>query len=196
MSIMRIRTVISGSQGLPGLSTTYANGASATPVTADAADMVARVRAFWDGIKTLLPSTSIILVSGQVDLLDPANGELTGGLSVTAPSAVLGTGSESLPQATSILLQCETGVIIAGRRLRGRTFISPVDQVTNIDGLVGSASRNTIITSATTSLTGVTTSAPVVWHRPKAPGPTGGSVSPVTSYNVGSNFAVLRSRRD
>jgi hypothetical protein len=196
MSIMRIRTVISGSQGLPGLSTTYANGAGVTPITADAADMVARVRAFWDGIKALLPNTSIILVSGQVDLLDPANGELSGGLSTTAPGAVLGTGTESLPQASAILLQCETGVIIAGRRLRGRTFISPVDQVTNVDGLVSSTSRSTIITSATVSLTGVTTSVPVVWHRPSAAAPSGGSVSPVTSYNVGSNFAVLRSRRD
>jgi hypothetical protein len=36
----------------------------------------------------------------------------------------------------------------------------------------------------------------VVWHRPKAPGPTGGSVSATLSFSVGSNFGVLTSRRD
>lgn len=196
MSIMRIRAVISGTQGLPGLSTWYYNGTTATPDAADAADAVARVRAFFDGIKGLLPTANVITVSGGVDLLDPANGDLTGSLSVTAPATVTGTGGGQLPPANAILLTGQTGVIIAGRRLRGRSFISPCASGAMTAGLVSSAAASTVVTSATVSLTGVTSSAPVVWHRPKAPGPTGGSVSPVTTYSVGSTFAVLRSRRD
>ena len=196
MSIMRIRTVISGLQGLPGLSTLYANGASATPVSADAVDMVARVRAFWNAIGAQLPSPVFTLTSGEVDLLDPANGALVGSLSVTGPASTAGTDTEALPLATAILLVGETGVILSGRRLRGRTFISPAGQTTNVDGVVTSATRTAIQTAANVMRTGTTASAPVVWHRPKLPGPLGGSVSPVTTYVVRSNYAVLRSRRD
>lgn len=196
MAIMRIRTTITGSQGLPGLSTVYATGTLATPTGADASDMVARVRAFWEAIKALQPVGTIVLVSGQVDILDPINGALVAGLSVTAPATVIATGSESLPPATSVLLTHNTGVILNGRRLRGRTFISPVADSVNVDGLTASASRATIIAAANTTLTGATASFPVVWHRPVAPGPTGGSVAAALSFAVGSNFAVLTSRRD
>lgn len=196
MSIMRVRTVIQGSQGLPGLSTLYANGTSATPNNADAADMVARVRAFWDSIKANLPTANTFLVQGSVDLLDPATGALSGSLSVTAPATVTGTGGGQLPPANAILLTGQTGVVVNGRRLRGRTFISPVASVAMTAGLVNSGVAATIAASANLSLTGVTASVPVVWHRPKLPGPLGGSVSPVTTYTVGSQFAVLRSRRD
>jgi len=196
MSIMRIRTVISGTQGLPGLATWYFNGTSATPNGADAADACARVRAFFDGIKGLLPTANTFQVSGAVDLLDPATGALSGSLSVTAPAVVTGTGGGQLPPANAILLTGQTGVIIAGRRLRGRSFISPVASGAMNAGLVSSGAISTTTTSANLSLTGVTASVPVVWHRPQAPGPSGGSVSPVTTYSVGSTFAVLRSRRD
>jgi len=196
MSIMRIRATIAGTQGLPGLSTWYYNGTTSTPSNADAADAVARVRAFFDGIKGLLPTANTVQVSGSVDLLDPATGALTGSQSVTAPSIVTGTGGGPLPPANAILLTGQTAVIIAGRRLRGRSFISPVASGTQTSGLVSSAAIATTITSANTSLTGVTSSVPVVWHRPQPPGPSGGSVSPVTTYSVGSTYAVLRSRRD
>lgn len=196
MAIMRIRTVLTGIQGLPGLSTLYASGAGASPVTADASDMVARVRAFWNALAAVLPSGMFTLTSGQVDVLDPANGALTSVLTVTSPASTTGTGTEALPLATSILLTAETGVILNGRRFRGRTFISPVDQVNNVDGLVTSAARTTVQNAANAMLTGATASKPVVWHRPQLPGPLGGSVSPVTTYVAGSNFAVLRSRRD
>ena len=196
MAIMRVRAQITGSQGLPGLSTIYARGTAATPSSADCSDMVARVRAFWNALVGLQPAGCIILVSGDVDVLDETNGALVTGFSVAAPATVLGTGSEALPLATSVLLTHQTGTILNGRRLRGRTFISPVSDSVNVDGLTASAARATIIAAATAMITGATASFPVVWHRPKLPGPLGGSIAPTTSFSVGSNFAVLTSRRD
>ena len=196
MAIMRVRTQLTGSQGLPGLSTVYANGTTVTPSGADASDMVARVRAFWAAIAALLPASSIVLVSGQVDVIDPSNGALTSALSVAAPASVLGTGGASLPLAAAMLLTAETGLILNGRRFRGRTFVSPVSTAVNVGGLTTSGSRTTMTTAANNMLIGATSSVPVVWHRPKLPGPLGGSASPVITYSVGSNFAILKSRRD
>lgn len=196
MGIMRVRATLTGTQGLPGLSTLYAFGTSATPSSADCSDMVARVRAFWEAIKALMPAGVFVLVSGDVDVLDETNGALVTGFAVASPATVVATGSEALPLATSMLLTHQTGTIIDGRRLKGRTFISPVSDSTNIDGLTTSASRATIAAAANAMITGSTSSFPVVWHRPKLPGPFGGTIAPTTSFSVGSNYATLRSRRD
>lgn len=196
MSIMRVRTVIGGAQGLPGLSTTYWNGTTSTPSGADASDVVARVRAFWFAIVGLLPTAATAQVSGQVDLIDPANGALTGSLVVTNPALVTGSGGGTLPPASAILLTAQTGTILNGRRFRGRTFISPVASGAMTAGAVSAGSITTTQTAANNMLIGATSSVPVVWHRPKLPGPLGGSVTPTISFSVGSVFAVLRSRRD
>lgn len=196
MSIMRIRTVLSGAQGLPGLSTLYFNGTTATPNGPDAADVVARVRAFWFAIIGSLPTGNTAQVSGQVDLLDPSNGALVGSLVVTAPAIVTGTGGGTLPPANAILLTGQTGTILNGRRFRGRTFISPVASGTGSAGNVAAGTITAMTTAANNMLIGTTSSVPVVWHRPKLPGPLGGSVTPTITFTVGSVFAVLRSRRD
>jgi hypothetical protein len=194
--IMRIRTVIQGIQGLPGLSTVYAKGAAATPVNADGTDMLARVRAFWLPLAGSMPTGVTVSVNGQVDIINEADGSLAGSLSLASPAAVNGSGGSALPIAAAIVLQEQTGVIIAGRRLRGRSFISPVSTGTSTNGFVANATGATIIAAALTTLTGATTSAPVVWHRPNPKGAANGSVSVITAFAVGPNFGVLRSRRD
>lgn len=196
MSFMRVRTVITGAQGLPGLSTFYFNGTTASPSGADAADVVARVRAFWEAIKAYYPAGTSTQVSGAVDLLDPADGALTGSLAVTAPAVSNGSGSTPLPPATAMLLRHETGVIVAGRRLRGRSFISPLATAASLSGVVAPTVVSATNIAAAAMLTGATSSVPVVWHRPVAPGPSGGSVTATVSFATQTQFAVLRSRRD
>lgn len=196
MTIMRIRTVLTGTVGLPGLNTFYANGASSTPITADATDMVARVRAFWNAIVATLPTAMTAVVSPQVDLIDPATGALTGGLVGATPLTVTGTGGTALPLASMALLVASTGTIVNGRRLQGRSFIGPLAATVNNLGSLGPAQGAVISSAATNMLTGTTSSVPVVWHRPKLPGPAGGSVAPVTGFVTRTPFAVLRSRRD
>lgn len=196
MTIMRTRTTITGSQGLPGVMTLYFNGTTTTPVTADAVDVCARVRAFCAAINTVFPNTVTLQVQGQVDCLDPLNGALAASLSVTPPAVVAGTSPSALPAATAILLQHNTGVITGGRRLRGRSFLSPCSTATMISGLPSAAIANTITTAANVMRTGTTSSAPVVWHRPLPLGIGGGFATLVSDYSVGVQYAVLRSRRD
>jgi hypothetical protein len=194
--IMRIRSVIAGTQGTPGLSTLYAVGSLATPVAADALDMVGRVRAFWNAIITLLPTLTTVNVQSQVDLLDVATGALVGGLAPAAPATVTGTGGSALPFAAAALLVGNTGIVINGRRLQGRTFISPLAATTNNAGNFGNAQQTTLTNAANAMLTGSSSSFPVVWHRPKAPGPAGGVGVAVLTYTARTPYAILRSRRD
>lgn len=196
MVMMRIRTELSGAEGLPGLSTVYANGASSNPVAADALDMVGRVRTFWLALVALMPLGVVMQVSGRVDLIDPTDGELVGGLNPATPAQVSATGSSSLPTATMALLVGNTGVIVRGRRLQGRTFVGPLSATVNNGGSLGPSQATTITNAATAMLTGSTASVPVVWSRQVQTPPAAGSASPVTGYTTRREFAVLRSRRD
>lgn len=194
--MMRIRTVITGTQGTPGLSTVYATGAGVTPIAADALDMVGRVRTFWNALITMLPSLITAQVQSQVDLIDPATGDLVGGLNPAAPAVVTGTGGAALPFAAAALLVANTGVIVNQRRLQGRTFISPLAATVNNAGNFGTAQSLAVTAAATNMLTGSTTSTPCVWHRPTELFPAAGTQAPVSGYTTRIPYAVLKSRRD
>jgi hypothetical protein len=196
MSMMRVRTTINGAQGLPGVMTFYFNGSTTTPSAPDAVDVCARVRAFCNSINTVWPSTITTQVQGAVDLLDAATGSLVGSLAVTPPAAVAGTSPSPLPAATALLLRHETGVIVAGRRMAGRSFISPCSTAIMAGGLPSSAILASASTAANVMRTGTTTSAPVVWHRPGGSGGGVGFATLTSNFSIGLQFAVLRSRRD
>lgn len=196
MSIMRVRFMITGSQGLPGLHTTYWTGASSTPVQADSADVAGRVRAFWDSFKSNLASGTVISAIAGVDLLNSATGELEGGLTTGTITSVSATGTGELPASTMLLLKYTTGAIINGRRLQGRSFIGPLATTANTLGIPTAAVNTAVTTAAAFLNSGATASALVVWHRPTEEVPAGGITQPVTAYATNNTFAVLRSRRD
>lgn len=196
MSIMRVRFNITGLTGLPGLHTTYWTGASSSPIAADALDVVARVRAFWDSFKGQMAAGVTIGCNQPVDLVNETTGILVGQLGAGSPANVAATGSGSLPSASMILLRYNTGLIVNGRRLQGRSFIGPVATGTNTGGDVVAGTNTALLTAAALMNTGATSSLLVVWHRPSAANPSGGLTSPVTSYATNTEFSVLRSRRD
>lgn len=196
MAIMRIRSLITGPNGLPGLHTTYWSGASSTPVGADAVDVSGRVRAFWDGVKTLLAQGVTVSFPFPADVLDHTNGNLQASLGTSAPASVVSTGALELPKATMLLLKYNTTLVLNGRFLRGRSFIGPLASNVNNSGIPLAASNTTLLTATAALGTGATSSAQVVWHRPTPANPTAGAISPVITYSSSTEFAVLRSRRD
>lgn len=196
MAIMRVRFNITATTGLPGLHTTYWKGASSSPVSADALDVVARVRAYWDAIKGLVAPGVIITCNVPVDVLDQTTGLLIGQLGAGSPASVTGTGSAIAPRATMMLLRYNTGVVVNGRRLQGRSFIGPVGVNTNSSGSVAGASAGLLVSATSTLQTGPTSSLIQVWHRPTAANPSGGLSADVISFSTNNEFAVLRSRRD
>lgn len=203
MVMMRVRTIITVGQGLPGLFTLYFNGSSPTPITADATDVCARVRTFANAIIGLLPTGQLWSVQPAVDLVDSVDGQLAGGLVATTPALVTGTGGTVAPTATEMLLAANTGLVVNGRRLQGRSFIGPCAiTVVSGTGQLGPTQQTTLQNAANVMISGSTTSFPVVWHRPKKAGPGGvpaatpGTNAAVTSFTARAPLAVLRSRRD
>jgi hypothetical protein len=196
MSIMRVQFQITGLGGLPGVHTTYWNGASSNPIAADALDVAARVRAFWDSFKANMANGVVIGCNQPVTILNSATGDLVSLLSAGAPANVTGTGTGELPKATQLLLRYNTQLVVNGRLLKGRSFIGPLSTTANSLGSVVAGTNTALLTAAALLVTGATASQQVVWHRPTDAAPTGGVVSVVTSYATNPEFSVLRSRRD
>jgi hypothetical protein len=193
---MRVRFLLSAIEGLPGVHTTYWTGASSTPVAADALDVSARVRAFWNSLATSLAAGLVVTTSTSVDVIDSASGTLLSTLPPGSPANVTGTGSGSLPSATMGLLKLATSVVLNGRFLKGRSFIGPLSTTVNSLGNPTPAFNTALLTAAGFYGTGATASTLQVWHRPTALLPVSGIVAPVTSFGTSTEFSVLRSRRD
>lgn len=193
--LIRVRAVLSGWPGGPGLNTWYFGKPTAPLTNADAADVVARVRVFWDSIKAVFPTSFKVDVSGAPDTLDIQSGTLTGTLAGGSPAQVVGTGGAAYNMfAGMILLRGATTQVINGRRLSSRSFIGPVSSSTDNAGSPDAAFRTAIQNAANVTLTGTTTSFPGAWHRPV--NGSGGSLQGISTFTTAPFFAVLRSRRD
>lgn len=193
MPITRVTAMWSGFPGAPGYSNFYfAAFGGGDQVNVE----VAKVRAFFDDIKGLLPSVVTMTVAQEAAILDEATGDLIGYAAAdTAPAVVVGAqaGIYSAPSGAAITWQ--TGTVAKGRRLRGRTFIVPLaGNQYDLTGTLASTCIGTLNTAATTLRTATTGPQLVVWSRPGASG--GGVIGPVTGSRVADKSAVLRSRRD
>ena len=193
--ILRVRSVISGWTGGPGLNTFYFKGVGTSPNQAECNDVVARVRSFWNSAAVYMPTAVTINVDPTADVITAETGGLENSLSAaTPPTPVTGTGAtEFYAPSVAALLRLNTSVIIAGRKLKGRSFISPLTEGAVASGTVATATITGLI-GAATALTAVapTLSALVIWRRPV--NGAGGAQAVVTSITVPSKVATLRSR--
>lgn len=195
MSMLRVRTVLSGWPGGPGLATFYFAYQTTGSGAASAPDVVARVRAFWLACAALFPSSFSAQVQANVDDLDPTNGALVGSFAGGAPTAVAGSnGTQYNAFPAMLLLRENTGTIVAGRRVVGRSFIGPVAGSVDTNGSPTPANLTTLVSAATGMFTGSTTAVSVVWQRPKPTRP--GAVWTISNFTAAPYFAILRSRRD
>lgn len=199
-NLLRIRGIISGWSGGPGLSTFYfdpgvvaIDGALITGVTG-------RVRAYFDAWKAYMPNANSVTVDPVCDILDPLTGALTGQVSAgSAPAVVVGTGG-ALPGPAFVCAvgRLTTNSFINGRRLRGRTYAGPLsaaftDSLAPEGGLTAAVQNGLIAVNTSGGGPGL-----VVWHRPVKVGnapPTGGAVAGVINTSVSTQFGVLKSRR-
>jgi hypothetical protein len=194
-TLMRVRAVSSGWTGGPGLNTFYFLG-SEPPVTAEATEAVARVRAFYESLKTRMATIWTVQPDNSVDTLNDVTGALTGGLAGTAVAATTGTGLSTINDLASMaVIRINTGVIVNGRRLQGRHFIGPFDTGQTTSGGLAPATVTAFNTAANLLTTTIVT--PIlacVWHRPV--GGAGGSHATVSTFATQTKLGVLRSRRD
>ena len=194
--MQRIRASINYSNpGAPGVITLYTrstgleNGTTAVLTSTRLQDALTAGR-------SLFPSIVTFAGDSFVDTIDPATGHITASDSIT-PWTVVGLSPAGvMPPANAICITWKTAAVIAGRRVRGRTFLSPLYQgVADTDG-TPEASRLAAVEDLANAWTdnGLTDTFAVVWHRPV--GGSGGTAEDITSHQVRDKFAVLRSRRD
>jgi len=184
--IWRIRTEITGGvSGSPYVSTMYFG--TGLYVLDDA---LGAVGDFWAGVKGQMSTSSSIAVSGTADVIDDATGDLVGVETGTAPSTMIGGSSgDPCPPATQALIRWVTSDVVAGRVLRGRTFIP---NITENDATGGKPSNDlkSAYLSASAALIADVGSELRIWSRAH------GVSALATGSSVWSDFAVLRSRRD
>jgi hypothetical protein len=194
--MLRVRTTLSGWVGGPGLATHYFQCD-----TEDAAAVI-RCRAhvrdlFTNAYHALLCSNATWLVQTAVDEMTSADGHVTNTFNDATVLTAAGTGGSSQsPPAIAALFRANTATWHAGRRLQGRTFISPLAAgALEVDGTFPNATVATINTALIALIAGLpATDKFVVWHRPVAGA--GGLTGDVTSMVLQDKIAVLTSRRD
>lgn len=194
--MLRVRTTLAGFVGGPGLHTAY--------FVCDTEDVAAATRCrehvrdlFTNAYAAALSNSITWLVQTDVDEITSADGHTINTFSVPAVLSGNGTGGASVaPPAVAMLVRLNTGTWVGGRRLQGRTFISPLGpSVPEVDGTV----VNTFLATKNIALAALLAGLPAtdqyhVWHRPVSGA--GGYTGRITSMVIQDKIAVLTSRRD
>lgn len=193
-NMLRVRTVLNGWSGGPGLSTFYFDPGVVTVDAAMITGVTGRVRTYFDAWKAYMPTSNTASVDAVADILDPLTGNLTGQVSAgSAPSVVVGTGGVQGPAFVACVGRLTTNTFISGKRLRGRTYAGPLaaaftDSTAPEGGLQAAVASGLV--SLNTSAGGP---ALVVWHRPV--GGSGGAMAGVVNTSASPVYGILKSRR-
>lgn len=197
-SLYRVRARWDYGTGGPGLSQFYFLATGGTANATDAATVAGRVRGAFDVAKTLLTTSTSVLVSPQVDVIADVSGDLIGGFSITPPAIVTGTVAGTTgPTEVMAGVRLLTSTFVDGRRVQGRSFFGPVaGTLTNFPTpQAGIATALAAFGVALITATPPAATAPaVVWMRPKPA--QFGSNAQITAAAVAPGWFALRSRRD
>jgi len=185
-NLARVRCVWSGGPVVgPGLSTFYFDEAH-EGFASDLSD-------FFQAIDAYLPIGIIVTVPSDGDLLDVATGDLTGSWAEAASGPGTGAGFGAYPAGVGARVTWSTSGIVAGRRVRGSTFLCPlVNSCYGTDGTLDETVR-TALDAAADGLVTASAGGMRIWSRP-APGRPG-AASTVTAGDIPDKVSWLRSRR-
>ena len=200
-TVGRVEAVWQNFIGAPGFSRfTFEAPATAT----DATTITGKVRAFFNSLATLIPNGVTVQVQQAVPIYDEQTGQLVNEISATSAPAVV-TGSSTAPQGfaggAGAMVGWKTVSIWQGRRVQGRTFLVPLEGITEANGTIASVSLATIQTAAN-GMVSPSTPAFGVWAKrwdrtnPAKPVQVDGSFFLATTATVPDKTGILKSRRD
>lgn len=196
-TILRTRGTLSVNGGAAQALVTHYWDSTGAAIGALATESVARVRAAWVAAGGAIGSACIWTPVTTVDEIDEATGAIVNQVAAATPAAVTFSGAGNyLPLQTQGIVQYSTGLFIAGRRVRGRSYIPGIVTTFSTAGGQPTAALITALSNfgAALGTTILTATNQRVWHRPNALG-VGGLSAVVTTRNVSASFGVLRSRR-
>jgi len=185
--MQRVRVTWTGFPGAPGVTTFYCSNSWAT--------QLADIRTFFEALKPQIPVNVTITYPSSGDDVDPVTGDIIGSWAQTAPAPTVGTSAVVYAAPVGLVAHWNTNGIVAGRRVRGRTFVVPMVSNSSTDG-TPSAAQVLVVVNAAAALAAHSPGL-VVWRRPNPlSSVTAGSEHPVVSSTVPDKYVVLRSRRD
>lgn len=185
--MLRTLTTWTNVQGAPYYTNLYFGGD--TEGEADAA--VAAIDGFLADLDPSLVNGMVATVDSEVELVDPASGNVTGVYGTAGATETFVAGGDPLPYSTQMLIRWRTGQYVNGREVRGRTFIPGWTESSSTNGKPLPGTVSTMATIAASFLTAASGAGGLVIYSP-----THGLDASVTSTSVWSEWAVLRSRRD
>ena len=153
----------------------------------------ADIQSAFLNLATAIPTNVVLTFPTGGDEIDETTGQLVGGWSSgAAPAPVSGVNSPNAAAGVGACVTWNTGAVVGGRRVRGRTFIVPMEAgMYEPDGTINAQPLSNLVTFST----GLIALGLAVWHRPTGPGASDGSSHAVTSAKISDRVAVLRSRR-
>ena len=141
-----------------------------------------------------LPSGITLTFPTSIDVLEPATGILVTTVGVTTPGTVVGSDPGVYAAPAGACVTWRTAGVVAGRRVRGRTFLVPLGaSALQADGTPSALFMSDLNTAAA----GLIAAAPelVVWHRPSSLAAGDGAPYPVLGFMANDKIAMLTSRR-
>jgi len=174
-----------GTTALPGVSVHYSTGG--TDATAD-------LVTFFNAIKALFPTGLSWAVLNSGDVIDDTSGLVTSSWTGVGGGVVTATASGAYAAGCGGYVNWQTNTIVGHRRLRGRTFMAPLQSTVGYDssGTILSAALTTI-GAAATALAG--SGKMRIWHRPPVGTFTGGTSALIVSGTVPDQVTSLKTRR-
>lgn len=184
MPMRRVRIPWNTGAGGAGLSTFY---------TLDSVDATVELNTFWNAVKAVVSDTVNFSVPSNGDVLDAATGALTGAWTGGTAGTYTGTSHGAYAAGCGAFIKWNTGIVVNGHRVKGRTFIAPILSAGyDVDGTIASGYLS-IIQNAATTLAG--SGKIYVWHRPTPSSPGSGVMCLITSATVPDQTTSLRTRR-
>ena len=185
--MLRVTVVHTGLEGLPGYSQHFFGGET----EGEAVAAVTAVGDFWDDLSIVTSSALDSRTEPEVFNIQPETG-MTLGVFNTTPRTMGGaTAGDVNPFATQMLLRWRTGVFVAGRELRGRTFVPGTLEAQNTNGRPLSTALGFAQTAMDTFRTNSVPAGDLaVWSRKH------GQAALVNSGTPWDQWAILRTRRD
>lgn len=184
--MLKVTTVLTGVPGAPYYSTDHYNGTT----SGEAVQGVSASRQFWFQLEGFLNGAMSAQVQPEVQVIDPATGEITGEFNVPSGPVEFTAGGEPLPWATQGLISLRTATFVGGRRLRGRKFVPGWPETASTDG-VPTGPCIAAMEGAYSFLAGVGAGAGGLCVY----SPTHHTTGAVVSGTAAGQWSVLRSRR-
>lgn len=185
-TIARVRCPMTGGVGGLGVTTFYC-------LEADLSASLTALATFLTAWGAGMPPVVNWQIPASGDTINDADGRLAGTWSSGSGASVTATGSTAYAAGTGAMVRWNTGAIIDGRRVLGRTFFVPMSSATYDSGGDMVDATRTSLQTATNTFTA--NSAFVIWSRPTSIVAADGQSRVVTTGDVLAKVVSLKSRR-